>query len=206
MENKIREHWEDIYYTKDFNEVSWYQENPKTSVDLILFTNINKDSNIIDVGGGDSRLVDKLLELNFRNISVLDISLKALKKAQQRLGEKAKIVKWINSDLRKFETSDRFDIWHDRALFHFLTSKKDIDIYVELVKKILKQNGYLIIGTFSLKGPEKCSGLEVRRYSKDSMEKVFSKGFRYIKSLEEMHHTPFQTTQSFIYNVFERVE
>src|SRR3989338_11702566 len=197
MENKIREHWEDIYYTKDFNEVSWYQENPKTSVDLILFTNINKDSNIIDVGGGDSRLVDKLLELNFRNISVLDIALKALKKAQQRLGEKAKIVKWINSDLREFETSDKFDIWHDRALFHFLTSKKDIDKYVELVKKYLKPNGYLIIGTFSLKGPEKCSGLNVRRYSEDSIKKVFN-GFKHIKSLEEMHHTPFQTTQSFI--------
>ena len=205
MENKIREHWEDIYYTKDFNEVSWYQENPKTSVDLILFTNINKDSNIIDVGGGDSRLVDKLLELNFRNISVLDISLKALKKAQQRLGEKAKIVKWINSDLREFETSDKFDIWHDRAVFHFLTSKKDIDKYIELVKKYLKPNGYLIIGTFSLKGPEKCSGLNVKRYSEDSIKKVFN-GFKHIKNLEEMHHTPFQTTQSFIYNVFEKVE
>src|SRR3989344_3859507 len=199
MENKTREHWEDIYCTKDFNEVSWYQENPKTSVDLILSANTDKDANIIDIGGGDSRLVDKLLELHFRNISILDISLKALEKAQQRLGEKAKIVKWINSDLREFETSDRFDIWHDRALFHFLTSKKDIDKYVELVKKYLKPNGYLIIGTFSLKGPEKCSGLNVKRYSEDSIKKVFSKGFRYIKSFEEMHHTPFQTTQSFVY-------
>lgn len=206
MENNIREHWENIYCAKDFNEVSWYQENPKTSVNLILSANIDKDANIIDVGGGDSRLVDNLLELNFRNIFVLDISSKALEKAQQRLGEKAKIVKWINSDLREFETSDRFDIWHDRALFHFLTSKKDIDKYVELIKKYLKPNGYLIIGTFSLKGPEKCSGLEVKRYSKDSMKKVFSKGFSYIKSLEEMHHTPFQTTQSFIYNVFEKVK
>src|SRR3989344_2209473 len=199
MKDKTKEHWENIYHTKNFNEFSWYQENPKTSIDLILAADKDKDPSIIDIGGGDSRLVDNLLELNFKNISVLDISLKALEKTQQRLGEKAKIVKWINSDLREFETSDKFDIWHDRALFHFLTSKKDIDKYVESVKKYLKPNGYLIIGTFSLKGPEKCSGLEVRRYSKDSMEKVFSKGFRYIKSFEEMHHTPFQTTQSFVY-------
>lgn len=205
MQNNIKEHWEEIYCTKDFNEVSWYQENPKTSVDLILSVNINKDANIIDVGGGDSRFVDKILELNFRNISILDISLKALEKTQQRLGEKAKIVKWINSDLKEFETSDRFDIWHDRALFHFLTSKKDINKYVELVKKYLKPNGYLIIGTFSLKGPEKCSGLKVKRYSKDSIIKIFDKGFKHIKSLEEIHHTPFQTTQSFIFNVFEKV-
>jgi len=205
MKYNAKKHWESIYHTKNFNEVSWYQENPKISVDLILSADVDKDANIIDVGGGDSKLVDKLLELGFKNIVVLDISLSSLEKAQQRLAEKAKNVKWINLDLMEFETEERFDIWHDRACFHFLTSKKDIDKYVESVKKYLKPNGYLIIGTFSLDGPEKCSGLEVRRYSKDSMGKLFSKGFRHIKSLEELHNTPFQTTQSFVYNVFERV-
>tara|TARA_Y100000310_G_scaffold78602_1_gene75257 strand:+ start:654 stop:1274 length:621 start_codon:yes stop_codon:yes gene_type:complete len=205
MKNPAKEHWENIYNTKNFNEVSWYQKNPKTSIDLILSVNPNKDFHIIDIGGGDSNLVDNLISLDFKNISVLDISLKALEKSKQRLGEKSKKVKWIESDLREFETDNRFDIWHDRAVFHFLTSEEDIDKYVELVTKFLKPNGYLIIATFSLKGPEKCSGLNVRRYSEDSIKKIFSKGFKHIKSAEEIHNTPFQTTQSFIYNIFKKI-
>ena len=205
MKNITKEHWEDIYNTKDFNEVSWYQENPKTSINLILSINPKKDSNIIDIGGGDSNLVDNLINLNFKNLSVLDISKKALEKSQERLGGKAKEVKWIESDLRKFESTERYNIWHDRAVFHFLTSEEDIDKYVELVKKFLKPEGYLIIATFSLDGPEKCSGLDVKRYSKDSIKRVFNKGFKYIKNLEEMHNTPFKTSQSFIYNIFKKI-
>tara|TARA_Y100000310_G_scaffold319407_1_gene374637 strand:- start:2922 stop:3542 length:621 start_codon:yes stop_codon:yes gene_type:complete len=206
MENPTKEHWENIYNTKDFNEVSWYQENPKTSINLILSINSSKDFQIIDIGGGDSNLVDNLINLDFKDISVLDISLKALEKSKQRLGEKAKEVKWIESDIRNFETDNRFDIWHDRAVFHFLTSEEDIDKYVELTTKFLKPNGYLIIATFSLKGPEKCSGLNVQRYSKESIKEIFSKGFKYIKSVEEIHNTPFDTCQSFIYNIFKKIE
>lgn len=206
MENPIKEHWEKIYHTKEFNEVSWYQENPKTSINLILSVNPNKESYILDIGGGDSNLADNLLDLNFKNISVLDISQKALEKSMNRLGEKAKIIKWIESDLREFETTDRYDIWHDRAVFHFLTSIEYINKYVKLVTKLLKINGYLIIGAFSLKGPEKCSGLNIKRYSEDSIRRVFSKGFKHIKSSEETHNTPFDTCQSFIYNIFKKIK
>ena len=203
MKYNAKQHWENVFETKNLDEVSWYQINPKTSIDLISSTNPNKDAEIIDVGGGDSNLIDKLIGLEFKNVSVLDVSSKALEKSKQRLGEKAKIVKWIETDLREFKTKDRYDVWHDRAVFHFLTSEKDINRYVELVKKFLKPKGYLIISTFSLEGPEKCSGLNVKRYSNDSIKKIFNE-FKHIKSSEEIHHTPFQTTQSFIWNVFKK--
>ena len=202
MKNITKEHWEDIFSTKNFDEVSWHQSNPKTSVKLILSTHPDKDAHIIDVGGGDSNLVDKLLDLGFKNIFVLDVSLKALKKSQQRLGVKSRIVKWISSDIRKFETSNRFEIWHDRAAFHFLTNNSDIKRYVKLTREYIKPGGHLIISTFSLEGPKKCSGLDIKQYSEDSMKKIFYEGFEHIKSLEEIHHTPFKTTQCFIYNVF----
>lgn len=201
-----KEHWENIFETKDFNEVSWYQSNPKTSIKLILSTNPDKDAHIIDIGGGDSNLVDKLLELGFQSVSVLDISSKALEKSKKRLGVKAEIVKWINSDIGEFETNDKYDVWHDRAAFHFLTSKEDIEKYKGLVSKLLKPKGYLIIATFSLEGPKKCSGLNINQYSESSMRKLFSKGFEHIKSFEEKHHTPFQTNQNFIWNVFKKIK
>ena len=206
MKNITKEHWEDIFSTKNFDEVSWHQSNPKTSVKLILSTHPDKDAHIIDVGGGDSNLADKLLDLGFKNISVLDVSLKALKKSQQRLGVKARRVKWISSDIRKFETSNRFEIWHDRAAFHFLTNNSDIKRYVKLTREYIKPGGHLIISTFSLEGPKKCSGLDIKQYSEDSMKKIFYEGFEHIKSLEEIHHTPFQTTQNFIWNVFRKSE
>ncbi len=206
MKNITKEHWEDIFSTKNFDEVSWHQSNPKTSVKLILSTHPDKDAHIIDVGGGDSNLVDKLLDLGFKNIFVLDVSLKALKKSQQRLGVKSRIVKWISSDIRKFETSNRFEIWHDRAAFHFLTNNSDIKRYVKLTREYIKPGGHLIISTFSLEGPKKCSGLDIKQYSEDSMKKIFYEGFEHIKSLEEIHHTPFQTTQNFIWNVFRKSE
>jgi trans-aconitate methyltransferase len=157
MKYNTKEHWDDIYQTKNSNETSWYQEKPQTSLDLIAEVNLNKDSMIIDIGAGDSRLVDNLLDIGYRNITVLDVSSKALEKTKKRLGNKADFVKWIVSDLREFETDDRYDLWHDRAVLHFLTSKKDISRYVELVRKFLKPKGYLIISTFSVKGPKKTS-------------------------------------------------
>ena len=141
VEYDTKQHWEDVWTRKKSNEVSWYQEEPKTSLDLILSTNPSKDVHIIDVGGGDSKLVDKLLKLDFKNITVLDISAKALKRAKERLGQRAEVVKWIEYDIRKFDSEDRYDIWHDRALLHFLTSEEDMRNYVELIRKYVKDGG-----------------------------------------------------------------
>lgn len=208
MDEKIKkQHWEKIYKTKNtISEVSWYQDDPQTSIDLILSTGVDKNDNIIDVGGGDSRVVDKLLEFGFKNIFILDISSEALQKAKIRLGEKAKLINWIEVDILKFDSKSSFDIWHDRAVFHFLIERADIIRYAEIVGKLVKPNGYFIISTFSLSGPEKCSGLDITRYSKDSIKNVFEKNFNQLKSFEEVHTTPFGTEQSFIFSLFKRKE
>lgn len=203
--NSTKQHWEGIYQTKDtVREVSWYQNTPKTSIDLILSIGLDKNANIIDIGGGDSRLVDKLLELEFKNIFVLDISAKALQKAKTRLGEKAKSVIWVEADILEFGTESHFDIWHDRAAFHFLTKEEDIANYVEIAGKFIKSSGYLIISTFSTNGPKKCSGLDIAQYSEDSIKKTFQKDFSHIKSFEKIHTTPFNTKQNFLFNLFKR--
>ncbi len=201
--HNAKEHWENIYQAKESNEVSWYQEKPNTSLGLIVETGLDKDSRIIDVGAGDSNLVDNLLALGFKNIIVLDISSAALNRAKKRLRSRAKDVKWIVSDLREFETNDRYDLWHDRAVLHFLTKEEDINKYVELVKRFLKPGGYLIVSTFSLNGPKKCSGLNIKQYSQDSMKKLFG-DFEYIKSFEEEHITPWRDSQIFVYGVFRK--
>jgi len=131
-----KEHWEDVWTRKKSNEVSWYQQYPKTSIDLILSTNLSKDSKIIDVGGGDSNLVDKLLDLGFKNITVLDISAKALERSKKRLGQKATAVNWIDCDIREFDSEKKYDVWHDRALLHFLTDEQDMQKYVEMIKNM----------------------------------------------------------------------
>lgn len=199
-----KEHWENVWTRKKSNEVSWYQKYPKTSIDLILSTNPSKDANIIDVGGGDSNLVDKLFDLGFRNITVLDVSAKALERAKERLGRNADTVKWIECDIRKFEAREQYDIWHDRALFHFLTSEEDLKNYVNLARQHVIHEGYLIISTFSTKGPMMCSGLDTKQYSEESMKKLFSNGFEHIKNFEEEHKTPFGVVQIFIYTVFRK--
>ncbi len=200
-----KEHWEDVWTRKKSNEVSWYQKEPKASLEMVLSTNPDKDVSIIDVGGGDSKLVDKLLELDFKNITILDISAKALERAKRRLGQKADKIKWIKCDIMKFDSKEKYDIWHDRALLHFLTSKEDIQNYVKLIRKYVKDGGYLIISSFSTKGPMMCSGLDTRQYSEDSMKKLFSDGFEHIKSFENEHLTPRKTSQMFIYNVFRKI-
>src|SRR3989338_1710116 len=203
MTYDAKEHWGVIYKTKKPNEVSWYQEKPKTSLNLIVEIGLDKGAKIIDVGAGDSKLVDNLLDLGFRNITVLDVSLTALNRAKKRLGDRANEVKWIVSDLREFETNDRYDIWHDRAVLHFLTKEDDIKKYGEVVRKLLKPNGYLITSTFSENGPKKCSGLDIKQYSEDSMKKLFS-DFEHIKSFEEEHTTPWNASQIFLYSIFRK--
>ena len=199
-----KEHWEDVWARKKSNEVSWYQQEPKTSLEIILSIQPSKDASIIDVGGGDSRLVDKLLQLGFQNITVLDVSAKALERAKERLGKRAQLIKWIECDVRNFDSDDQYDIWHDRALLHFLTSDEDLKNYVELTKRHVKTGGYLIISTFSTKGPKMCSGLDTKQYSEESMKKLFSNGFNPVKSFEEEHVTPFGKSQIFTCNVFRK--
>lgn len=199
-----KKHWETVYETKNPDQVSWTQEIPKTSLDFISSVGVTKDAKIIDIGGGDSKLVDYLLEKGFENISVLDISEKAIEKAQNRLGEKAKKVNWIISDILDFQPATTFDIWHDRASFHFLTTDQQISKYINLATKSVK--GFMIIGTFSTDGPKKCSGLEIKQYNKQTLTDKFKNDFEKITCVTEDHKTPFDTTQNFLFCSFKKKE
>lgn len=196
MINK-KAHWENVFETKNSNEVSWTQKYPKTAIDYLETLNLSKTANIIDVGGGDSNLVDALLDKGYSNIWILDISNTALEKAKKRLGEKANLVHWIVSDVIEFNPQIQFDFWHDRAVFHFLTEEKYISKYVQLVNNSIAENGHFLLGTFSENGPFKCSGLEIKQYSENLMKNTFSKNFEAIKCFTENHTTPFDTNQNF---------
>jgi SAM-dependent methyltransferase len=204
MEINRKNHWETVYETKLPNEVSWTQDNPKTSIDFIRETNLGKYARIIDIGGGDSKLVDFLLEEGYENITVLDISEKALERAKNRLGENANKVNWIVADITEFKPETSYDIWHDRATFHFLTTEEQIKKYVEITEKCV--NGFLIIGTFSENGPTKCSGLDIKQYSETELEKQFSMHFKKLKCILEDHTTPFETIQNFTFCAFEKIK
>ena len=199
-----KEHWEKIYATKQPNEISWTQDNPKTSLDFIHGFNLPKQASIIDVGAGDSKLVDKLLDVGFQDITILDISEHALKKVKERLGEKADKVNWIVEDVTEFKTNKTFDLWHDRATFHFLTTSEQIEKYLGAARRNIKYNGFLTIGTFSESGPKKCSGLETKQYSEETLQHQLKKGFEKIKCVTEDHKTPFNTFQNFLFCSFKR--
>lgn len=201
MESR-KKHWENIYASKQQHEVSWTQELPKTSLEFIHDFRLQKSASIIDIGGGDSRLVDYLIEEGFENLTVLDISEKAIEKSRQRLGSKAANVNWIVSDVTEFLPHASYDCWHDRAAFHFLTDSRDIDAYLSTARKSV--SGYLVIGTFSDKGPKKCSMLDVHQYSADELQLQLQNGFEKIKCITEDHITPFQTTQNFLFCSFRR--
>jgi 2-polyprenyl-3-methyl-5-hydroxy-6-metoxy-1,4-benzoquinol methylase len=202
MENK--EHWEKVFATKAENEVSWFQPYPKTSIAFLELFNLPIDANIIDVGGGDSYFVDALLDKGYKNIYVLDISANAIERAKKRLGEKAKQINWIISDITEFNPNVKFDFWHDRAAFHFLTSEDKIYKYVSIAENSINQNGYLILGTFSENGPTKCSGLEIKQYNETSMSARFETAFDRIKCISENHTTPFNTIQNFLFCSFRK--
>lgn len=193
-------HWENIYSTKRETEVSWYREHLKNSLQMILQTGIGRESAIIDVGGGSSTLVDDLLENSFTDISVLDISAAAIEKSKARLGKKVGKIEWIEADITQVSLPENhYDVWHDRAVFHFLTSAEDRRKYVELVMRSLKVGGHIIVASFGLNGPAKCSGLDVLRYSPETMRNEFGNKFKLMSSFNENHQTPFGTTQEFIY-------
>jgi 2-polyprenyl-3-methyl-5-hydroxy-6-metoxy-1,4-benzoquinol methylase len=202
--NTRKEHWEQIYRTKKDNEVSWYQSAPNPSLQLIQSLVLARDAEIIDIGGGNSNLAGKLLEEGYRNLSVLDLSANALERSQLRLGEKAKSIRWIVTDVLQFEPGQGFDLWHDRAVFHFLVIEDEIKRYAAAAAKLVRPNGYLIVGSFSTTGPKKCSGLDITQYSEQSMRSVFAADFHFIESVEHVHTTPFETQQNFIYGIFKR--
>lgn len=207
MDNFNRKsHWENIYQTKELNEVSWYQPQPTTSLDFIKDANLSKGSKIIDIGGGDSYLVDHLIALNYTDISVLDISQAAIERAKKRLGKDSIKVKWIVADASNFEPEEKYDLWHDRAAFHFLTQENEIENYIETLNQYLQPNGFVIIGTFSEQGPTKCSGIEIKQYSELTISERFSKYFTKIKSLIVDHNTPFDTIQNFVFCSFKKSE
>lgn len=202
--NTKKQHWENVFATKQETEVSWYQQKPQTSINFFIENNIPKNANIIDIGGGDSYLIDSLLELGYTNIFLLDISANAIERIKNRLGLKSEKVTFIVSDILDFQPETTFDVWHDRASFHFLTSENEIVTYKNLVSNSISQNGYLFLGTFSEKGPLKCSGLEITQYSEAKFEAIFGSNFNKIKCFEENHQTPFDTTQNFIFCTFKR--
>lgn len=197
-----KNHWENVYETKNQDEVSWTQKIPQTSLDLIEEVSKDKSSKIIDIGGGDSNLVDFLLEKGFENISVLDISSKALEKAKERLGSQAEKVNWIATNITEFKPNTTYDIWHDRAAFHFLTTEEEIKRYAEIVRNSVSDT--LIIGAFSVNGPQKCSGLPIVQYNEDDLKSIFSESFELVKSFTEDHITPFSTVQNFIFCQFKK--
>ncbi|MDQ7961612.1 class I SAM-dependent methyltransferase [Flavobacterium lindanitolerans] len=202
MDTKNKAHWEAVYQNKGPEEVSWTQEIPKTSLNFIHSFNLNKSAKIIDIGGGDSKLVDFLLDEGFENISVLDISAKALEKAKLRLGNRSEKVNWIVSDILDFKPDTAFDVWHDRAAFHFLTTKEQVEKYIEIAQSAV--SGYLTIGTFSENGPKKCSGLDIKQYSEETLHAVLKNRFEKLHCIYEDHKTPFNTTQNFLFCSFKR--
>ncbi|HRJ98281.1 MAG TPA: class I SAM-dependent methyltransferase [Ignavibacteria bacterium] len=207
MENFNRKkHWENIYQTKDLKDVSWFQPIPETSLDFFKQFNVPTNAKVIDIGGGDSLLVDHLLDLGYHDISVLDISAAAIDKAKQRLGDKAKNVKWIVADAATFKPTEKYDFWHDRAAFHFLTDEQEISNYLQTAQESINPSGVLIIGTFSEHGPKKCSGIEIKQYSETTMTDLLKKFFEKIKCITVDHKTPFGTIQNFVFCSFRKYQ
>jgi hypothetical protein len=199
---ETKKHWDEVYATKNPDQVSWTQVVPQTSLNAIQKLNLPKTAKIIDIGGGDSNLVDFLLAQGFQHITVLDISENALAKAKLRLGKMAEKVNWIVSDITEFEPTTTYDLWHDRATFHFLTNAHQVAKYHAIVNQTV--NGFLIIGTFSTKGPLKCSGLEIKQYDEEKLSNVFNNNFNKIACETVDHITPFNTTQQFLFCNFKK--
>jgi SAM-dependent methyltransferase len=192
-----KEHWDNIYSTKSLEEVSWHQPIPKISLDFILSLDLAKDSPIIDVGGGDSFLVDSLLNEGYTDLTVLDISKVAIERAKIRLAKNANKINWIVSDIINFFPERKYSIWHDRAVFHFLRKEKEINSYLKSLNSGTATDGRLVLGTFAENGPTRCCALDVKRYSFNDLERKFGDKFHIEKMINSIHQTPFKTEQSF---------
>lgn len=197
-------HWQNVYQTKGERDVSWFQETPAISLDLIRATGAGSDASVIDVGGGASRLADALVAAGFRAVTVLDVSAKALATARERLGAAAKPITWIVADVTGWRPDQTYDVWHDRAAFHFLTEPSDRAAYAERVCEAVRAGGHVIIGTFAPDGPERCSGLPVLRHDAASIGAVLGPAFELIESRRHDHHTPGGAVQRFQFSRFRR--
>ncbi|HEX7085758.1 MAG TPA: class I SAM-dependent methyltransferase [Vicinamibacterales bacterium] len=199
-------HWERLYASRGERDVSWFEELPAVSLQMLEDAGLTRDTCVLDVGGGDSRLVDSLVARGMDCLAVLDVSGAALGRARSRLGASAFVPVWIEADVTGDWTLEPMDIWHDRAVFHFLTLQEDQDRYLDRLRAVLKVRGSAIIATFAPDGPETCSGLPVMRYSPDTLERRLGSGFRLVDARRHLHHTPWGTTQAFQYSRFVRTQ
>jgi len=200
-----REHWEKVHRSKAATEVSWFQQAPEVTLALIEAAGIGPDSRVIDVGGGVSRLVDHLLDRGFPHLTVLDISRSALEESRRRLGDQAGLVTWVDADITVSAPDGRFELWHDRAVFHFLTHPEQRRAYAAAMNASLAPGAHVIAATFAEDGPERCSGLEVVRYSPKTLQTALGPTLELITSRKEQHRTPAGKDQSFVYCLFRRV-
>ncbi len=205
MNSKSKEHWQNVYQNKKPNETSWFQEQPTVSLNLIRKTNLDHEQSIIDIGGGASILVDKLFDEGFKNLTVVDISEKALDYAKERLGKQSQGITWIAADITEHNFQEQYHLWHDRAVFHFMIGKEAKERYKQNLNEALLIGGYLIIATFALDGPNKCSGLEVERYDTKKLQIELGAQFSLLQSIENEHQTPLGTKQKFTYCLFVKV-
>jgi SAM-dependent methyltransferase len=199
-----QKHWDDAYTNKGENEVSWFQESPTPSLELMTLVGATPRTSVVDIGGGASRLADALVEKGFRSVTVLDLSEAGLAAAKARLGSRADQVKWLVADVTTWGPQQVYDLWHDRATFHFLTEEADRTAYVERLKRAVRPGGHAIIGTFAPDGPERCSGLPVVRYDAASLSQVLGSAFELLEGRRHEHMTPRQAEQRFQFSVFRR--
>ncbi|KAB2940918.1 MAG: class I SAM-dependent methyltransferase [Hyphomicrobium sp.] len=202
----LQPHWENIYRTKGERDVSWFEESPAISIDLIHAADAKADASIIDIGGGTSRLVDALLDEGFEAVTVLDLSNEALATSKRRLGARSAKVQWVVADITTWEPSQTYDVWHDRATFHFLTDASDRAAYAARVSKAVRPGGHVIIGTFALDGPERCSGLPIVRHDAASLGQILGPSFELVESRNHVHTTPTGSIQRFQFSHFRRLK
>lgn len=201
-----KNHWEEVYRSKAPDAVSWYRSHLETSLRLIAETTSDRNANVIDVGGGESTLVDDLLERGYRTLTVLDMSAVALDATKRRLGPAAEQITWVEADITTADLPEhRYDVWHDRAVFHFLTEASQRDAYIRLLARALKPGGHVVIATFGPAGPVRCSGLEVKRYEAQQLSDELGAGFELVISTLEEHHTPAGYSQQFLYCHFRKL-
>lgn len=198
-------HWENVYQTKELTQVSWYEPTPHTPLDFIKKHFLDKNTAIIDIGGGDSFLADHLLKDGYTNITVLDISGAALKRAQERLGENAHLIRWIEADITQWEPQETYDFWYDRAALHFLTNLQNQKTYFSTASKAVTIGGKMVIGAFSTQGPLKCSGIEIQQYDEKLLTALAEPTFKKVHCFTQFHTTPSGSQQHFIFCHFNRV-
>jgi len=204
--SRRQDHWNAAYASKGATGVRWFEERPQISLDLIHLTGASTSTSLIDVGGGASRLVDALIEEGWRSLAVLDLSAEAITAARERLGTRAVLVEWIVADATKWKPQRTYDIWHDRAAFHFLTEPADRAAYIAAMKAAIGPGGHAIVATFAPDGPERCSGLPVVRYDLDTLAAELGPSFKPVKHLRHSHVTPWNSIQKFQFSLFKRVD